>query len=134
MKNVIYPGSTKGVIHSERQVQPIGKDKTFLLMGFKGEQDMMENLNFLTMRCIDTGKIMWQLATHEYDINPFGKLVKRPQVMNEQGEITTHVSYYHGFFANFRCNTPFYDKYRHHLDEYITYDEHIKTDHQPTWY
>ena len=101
MKNVIYPGSTKGVIHSERQVQPIGKDKTFLLMGFKGEQDMMENLNFLTMRCIDTGKIMWQLATHEYDINPFGKLVKRPQVMNEQGEITTHVSYYHGFFANF---------------------------------
>ena len=108
-------------------------------MGFEGEREMMETLYFCTMRQVDNNKNdgtqnVWQPATHDYNINPFGKLLDAPAEYNETGVVVKHKTYFHGFFANIRCTEAFYDKWKDELDKYITYDENIKREHQPKWF
>ena len=108
-------------------------------MGFEGEREMMETLYFCTMRKVDVltndkSEIMWQPATHDYNINPFGKLLDQPAEFNESGDVIKHKTYFHGFFANIRCTEEFYETHKKELDKYITYDENIKRDHQPKWF
>ena len=115
------------------------KWKEFLLMGFSGEKEMMETLHFCTMKQVDTNandgkQRMWQPASHDYNINPFGKLLDEPSETNERGDIVKHKTYFHGFFINLRCTKDFYEKWKTEIDEYVTEDENIKRDHQPKWF
>ena len=107
----------------------------FLLMGLEvnGEKDMMKRLNMCTMKNSDTGELMWQPATDEYNINPFGRLIDKPARM-VHGKIVEDTVFFHGFFINLRCTTDFYNRYKDSLDFYITEDEHIRRDHQPKWF
>ena len=116
------------------QGQENEKNLEFLLMGFEGEQVMMKDLDMLSMKSVEDGSLMWQPATHDYDLNAFGKLIKRPARTHSSGKIIDHKMHYHGFFANLRCNFVFYNRYKKHLDVYITHDKNIKREFQPMWY
>ena len=72
-------------------------------------------------------------AAAEYDLNPFGKLIKAPARYHARGHIIEHKKYYHGFFANLRCTEEFYNKYKVVLDKYIVTEDHINRDSQPSW-
>ena len=109
------------------------KNLKFLLMGLKGEQDMLSKCDFLTHADAETGSLMWQRASHDYDFNPFGKLIKRPARTLNNGTVIDHKMHYHGWFANLRCSETFYKRYKKVLDQYITHDTHIKRDYLPVW-
>lgn len=107
---------------------------SFLLRNSRGEADMMIYLPFLTEKDLQTKKQRWCIATPEYDLNPFGKLVKSPAKYHSKGKVLEHRKYYHGFFANLSCTEEFYNKYKNNLDKYIVVEEHINRDSQPTWF
>lgn len=107
--------------------------KEFLLRGLKGENDMMVYLPFLTETDVETKKPRWCVAAENYDINPFGKLIKSPARFHARGHIIEHKKYYHGFFMNLKCTEEFYNKYKNNLEQYIVTEEHINRDYQPAW-
>lgn len=108
--------------------------KEFLLRSTKGEIDMLTYLPFMTEVDVDTKKTGWTIAAKEYDVNPFGKLVKTPARFHARGHIIEHKKYYHGFFMNLKCTEDFYNKYKNNLDQYIVTEEHINREHQPAWF
>tara|TARA_B110000495_G_C22890834_1_gene519604 strand:- start:540 stop:881 length:342 start_codon:yes stop_codon:yes gene_type:complete len=108
----------------------------FLLMDTRGEQDLMKFCPFLTELKIDTfDNYQWCTATTEYNLNPFGLLIKSPATFTKKGKVVEHVKYYHGFFATIQCTDNFYTKYKPNLDKYIVTDDHIKIirDSVPKW-
>ena len=107
--------------------------KEFLLRGLKGENDMMVYLPFLTETDVETKKPRWCVAAENYDINPFGKLIKSPARFHARGHIIEHKKYYHGFFMNLKCTEEFDNKYKNNLEQYIVTEEHINRDYQPAW-
>jgi hypothetical protein len=107
--------------------------KEFLLRSTRGELDLMTYLPFLTEVDVETKKPRWCIATVEYDLNPFGKLIKTPARYHARGYTIDHKKYYHGFFVNLRCTEEFYNKYKNNLDQYIVTEEHISRDSQPSW-
>tara|TARA_B100001750_G_C15376543_1_gene530132 strand:- start:354 stop:686 length:333 start_codon:yes stop_codon:yes gene_type:complete len=107
--------------------------KEFLLRGLKGENDMLLYLPFMTEKDVDTKEERWCIAAEEYDINPFGKLIKSPARFHARGHIIEHKKYYHGFFMNLKCTEEFYNKYKNNLDKYICTEDHINRDYQPSW-
>jgi len=110
------------------------KMKDVLLMSTQGEKAMMEGMPFLTMAHIDTGEMIWQLATPDYNINPFGKLVRTPARILNTGQILTHNKYYHGFFIAMRCSEEFYKSKEWFMKEYnVTDEKHYARTHMPKW-
>lgn len=107
--------------------------REFLLRSTRGELDLMTYLPFLTEQDVATKKARWCIAAAEYDLNPFGKLIKAPARYHARGHIIEHKKYYHGFFANLRCTEEFYNKYKVVLDKYIVTEDHINRDSQPSW-
>lgn len=107
--------------------------KEFLLRSTKGEIDMLTYLPFMTELDVDTKKPRWTIAAKEFDVNPFGKLIKTPARFHARGHIIEHKKYYHGFFMNLKCTEEFYNKYKNNLDKYIVTEDHINRDHQPAW-
>ena len=107
--------------------------KEFLLRGLRGELEMMKYLPFMTETDVITKKLRWCIANEEYDINPFGKLIKIPARFHARGHIIAHKKYYHGFFMNLKCTEEFYNKYKPSLDKYICTEDHINRDFQPGW-
>ena len=95
---------------------------------------MLTYLPFMTEMDVDTKKTGWTIAAKEYDVNPFGKLVKTPARFHARGHIIEHKKYYHGFFMNLKCTEDFYNKYKNNLDQYIVTEEHINREHQPAWF
>lgn len=107
---------------------------TLLLLGLEGEQKMMEALPFMVMSDIDSDKKRWCLASTEYNLNPFGKLVKKPARYLPNGETFEHKKHYHGWFASLRCSEEFYNEHKEDLDKFdVTNEKHFKTDYLPTW-
>ena len=103
-------------------------------MSTRGEADMMKFLPFLTEVIVGTfDDRQWCIATHEYGLNPFAKLLKSPATYHPKGHIIEHKKYYHGFFASINCEEEFYNKYKANLDKYIVTEDHIIRDFQPTW-
>ena len=105
-----------------------------LLLGLKGEKDMMANVPCLTMLDVDTGETRWCLAGMEHSMNPFGKLVSKPARVLPNGRIFEHKRHYHGWFASLVCTKEFYESHKEQLLPYdVTDEKHFKTDHLPQW-
>ena len=107
--------------------------KEFLLRGLKGELEMMKYLPFMTETDVITKKPRWCIADEEYDVHPFGKLIRTPAKYHTKGYILEHKKYYHGFFMNLKCTEGFYNQYSHILDKYICTENHINREFQPSW-
>ena len=106
----------------------------FLMGCVNGEIIMMEHLFMLTEKNIYTRLRQWCTSTPEYDINPFGKLIKQPASFRTDGKVKNHAKYYHGYYMNFNCTEEFYNKYKSKFDEFIVVEEHILRDsQQPNW-
>ena len=103
----------------------------FLLGCINGEMLMMEHLFMLTEKNIKTRLPQWCMSTSEYDINPFGKLLKQPATFGANGKVKIHAKYYHGYYMNMNCTEEFYNKYKQKFDEFIIVEEHILRDSQP---
>jgi len=103
----------------------------FLLGCVNGEILMMEHLFMLTEKNIYTRKPQWCISTPDFDINPFGKLLKSPASYLSNGKIKTHAKHYHGFYMNMNCTDEFYEKYKPKFDEFIITEEHILRDSKP---
>ena len=109
--------------------------KDVLLMTQNGEQDMIRELSFLTQTDLYTKKRIWQVGTNEYTLNPFGKLKKKLAKHLPNGQVRSHASYYHGFFATLLCTEEFYNKYSEVLKKYDVSDEtHYNRQHMPQWF
>ena len=110
------------------------KMQDVLLMTQKGEKEMMKDLPFLTMTEIGTGETIWQLASPDYNINPFGKLVRTPAKYLGNGAVMHHAKYYHGFFVSLRCSEEFYKSKEWFMRNYnVTDEKHYSRDHMPKW-
>ena len=103
----------------------------FLLGCVNGEILMMEHLFMLTEKNIYTRKPQWCISTPDFDINPFGKLLKSQASYLANGKVKTHAKHYHGFFMNMNCTDEFYEKYKPKFDEFIITEEHILRDSKP---
>ena len=108
--------------------------KEFLLRGLKGEFHMLDKLPFMTGKDVDTKKPRLEIASEDYDINPFGKLVREPAKYHARGHILEHKKYYHGFFMNLKCTEEFYDKHKEEIEPFICDEDWISRDHQPVWF
>ena len=103
-------------------------------MSTRGETDLMMYLPFLTEIIVGTlDDKQWCMATSEFGLNPFGKLLKSPATYHAKGHIIEHKKYYHGFFANLNCTEDFYNKYKKNIDKYSVKENQIIRDFQPTW-
>ena len=108
--------------------------KDFLLGCVNGEILMMEHLFFLTEKNIYTKKPQWCISTPEFDINPFGKLLREAASYKPNGKILSHAKYFHGFYMNINCSEEFYNKYKPKMDQFIVLEPHILKDSQaPVW-
>tara|TARA_B110000495_G_C22836002_1_gene487635 strand:- start:311 stop:646 length:336 start_codon:yes stop_codon:yes gene_type:complete len=106
----------------------------FLLRCVNGEIFMMEHLLILTEKNIFTKKSQWCMSSPDFDINPFGKLLKVAGTHLSNGKINTHAKYYHGYHMTIKCTKEFYEKHKQEMDEFIIVDKHILRDSQPpTW-
>ena len=105
--------------------------KDFLLGCVNGEILMMEHLFLLTEKNIYTKKPQWCISTPEFDINPFGKLLKQPASYGADGKVKIHAKHYHGYYMNLNCTEEFYERYKPKFDEFIIVEEHILRDSQP---
>lgn len=108
--------------------------KEFLLGCVNGEILMMEHLFMLTEKNIYSRKPQWCISTPDFDIHPFGKLLRDPATFHKNGKIKTHARYHHGFYMNINCTEEFYEKYKPKLDEFIITEEWVlKGSQPPAW-
>lgn len=105
----------------------------FLLLGIRGEQEMMKIFHFLSMKDVFEDKLRWQPATKDYSINPFGKLVRVPARVLDNGRIMDHKKHYHGFFVDLRCSKPFYENHKEVIDSHVVKDGEVDLRYRPKW-
>jgi len=103
----------------------------FLLQTMRNEKEILQDLSFFFEKDVNTGEEKWCLAGPEYSINPFGKLVKSPQIQqinkkNGKVSIIQHKKYHYGFFINLNCSKEFYNHNKDMLDKYILTEERKK--------
>tara|TARA_B100000029_G_scaffold129504_1_gene122991 strand:- start:1676 stop:2005 length:330 start_codon:yes stop_codon:yes gene_type:complete len=92
--------------------------KEILLRSTLGEAHLIKCLPFLTVKDLETKKPVWCRATADYDLNPFGKLVKSQAKTNAAGKIIAHKKHHHGFFVNLKCTEEFYEKNKGGLENF----------------
>ena len=111
------------------------KRVNFLLGSVNGEQIMMTHLFALTEKNIHTKKPQWRISCPEFDLHPFGKLLREAATYHPKtGKVKTHAKYHHGFYMNINCTEEFYNKYKPKMDEFIVLEPHILKDSQaPVW-
>ena len=74
--------------------------KEFLLGCTNGEILMMEHMFMLTEKNIYTKKPQWCISCPEFDVHPFGKLLKEAATYHlKSGKVKTHAKYHHGFYT-----------------------------------
>jgi hypothetical protein len=107
--------------------------KEYLLMASRGEQDMMTNLPFLVEKDAVNGESRWTTHSHGHSLDPFNKLVKTPAAYNKRDQVVTHKKHHHGFYANLKCTTDFYESHKEDLDKYINEEDYLKSAPKPAW-
>ena len=107
----------------------------FLLGCVNGEILMMEHLFMLTEKNIYTKKPQWCISCPEFDVHPFGKLLKEAAKYHlKSGKVKTHAKYHHGFYMNVNCTEEFYNKYKTKFDEFsIKEDWILESSQPPVW-
>ena len=77
------------------------KRVNFLLGSVNGEQIMMTHLFALTEKNIHTKKPQWRISCPEFDLHPFGKLLREAATYHPKtGKVKTHAKYHHGFYKD----------------------------------
>jgi hypothetical protein len=109
--------------------------KEFLLGCTHGEPYMMEHMFMLTEKNIYTKKPQWCISCPEFDVHPFGKLLKEAAKYHlKSGKVKTHAKYHHGFYMNVNCTEEFYNKYKTKFDEFsIKEDWILESSQPPVW-
>lgn len=108
--------------------------KELLLGHFSGEDKLKSILKCVAEENVFTKKTQWRTSTPEYDINPFGKLLRTPVVYHTNGKIKNHPKYHHGFYINMNCTEEFYNKNKYAIDKVTVKEEWILTEsHPPKW-
>ena len=97
--------------------------KEILLRSTLGEAHLIKCLPFLTEKNLETKKDEWYKATPDYDLNPFGKLVKSYAKKNASGKVIEHKKYHYGFFVNLKCTEDFYNKHKPGLTQFQVFKE-----------
>jgi len=97
--------------------------KEILLRSTLGEDHLIKALPFLTERSLETKKAVWCKATSDYDLNPFGKLVKSHAKKNASGKIIEHKKHHHGWFASLKCTEEFYEENKAGLESFHAREE-----------
>ena len=107
----------------------------FLLGSVNGEQVMMTHLFALTEKNIHTKKPQWCVSCPEFDLHPFGKLLREAATYHPKtGKVKTRAKYHHGFYMNINCTEEFYKENIINLDKFIITEEWVLASSQaPVW-
>ena len=111
------------------------KRLNFLLGSVNGESVMMTHLFELTEKNIHTKKPQWCISSPDFDLHPFGKLLREAATYHHKtGKVKTHAKYHHGFYMNINCTEEFYKKNIINLDKFIVTEEWVLASSQaPVW-